>query len=714
MGLRDWLGFASGAKPLTAAVSTAVAVAPNHQMGGAGRSSSEVWTIWRRIGEIHYATTQQARLISRIRWDIEIDGERAEPEAAEALLTAGFGDRLPELARLAAIHLQVAGGYYLARFEADWEVLPYPKSNAGGGRKIEDADVVIPVVNPDPLDPKLTDSPVMAALDVARELLLARTQARIASRNRTAQLQTVLYPLEGAGPDTEQFEKDLVDVITAPIEDEHSSSVVVPNIIGFQSDHIDKWRTIDLTGPIDEKLADRIERLIRQLAVMLDIPPELLTGMGDTNHWSQWAIQEDNWLGHVEPMAKILGRGFAEALARAANLDLGRVAIVPDPSPLLQRRPTVSDALTAFGAGLVSGDWTREQLGADVDDAVVEENSVDPVVQQALDLARGAPSLVQNPGLPALVAQLREVISNGPTAPVPGEVETTADQVEDLTPAIETVAEPATASMLRALNASAPPFSTERLLSIDRQAADSVDDLLAMAMERVVQRVGSQIRSRLQGDAEARARLAGLTNAELVAEVGVDGLPALDQTVADTVTAVVTEPFHRIVNRAYADTRAAGVLVRQDQERTADAVAVLQDDAAEIALLELQGEATTGYLWALNQRVLTIAGGGNDPAPEPEVAAPRRRIPMPDPLDTAGIALGRGAVQWVIDNVGVTPRAYQWEHVGGSGNDHPEHVGFDGIEFDGESYEYEGIIWFPGDHTGCRCRRVPLWEDVAA
>lgn len=675
MGVLDWLR--GRPRPVVAAAQ----VVNNRQQLESGYSSqtrevSEAWRVWRCVGEIHYATTQQARLISRLEWNLEIEGEPVEEDQRDAVFQLAFGKDMPELARQAALHLQVAGGYYLARVDEpnDWDVLPMP-ANYKVQQQLDKADVVIRVTNPDPVEPSMTDSPVLAALDVARELILARAQARSASRNRTAQLQTVLYPLEGV-QDVEKFEREFNEVITAPIADEKSSSAVVPNLIGFAAEYIDKWKTLDLTGPIEEKLHQKIVGLVRQLAVILDNPPEILTGMGETNHWSQWAIQEDNWLGHVEPSAKVIGNGFAAALAEATDLQASMIDIVPNPAPLLKRRPSLQDALDGFKAGIVSAQWAREQLGAS------EEDAPEP--------------------------------SEAP-APAPGP-QTEPEAVEEPT-------EPQTAALsaharireFMALTAAPQlPFSNDRLLAIDQQLYDSLEDSLGLAISRVLEKVGGQLRSKIQGDPESKKKYADTPNSELpTTDLDYQSLPNLDKTITDALESVLAASFPRMVDRAVQDTRSAGVLIEKDQRAQDDAYEVLSSEAFEIAGVALSGEATEGYSHVLIRRALTIAGGGTDPVPEPETAAPRKRLAIPDPKDGAGIALGRGAIQWVEDKLGQRPRAYIWEHVGGSGNDHPAHSSFDGVEFDGKSYDDgSGIVWFPGDHAGCRCRRVPVWEET--
>lgn len=685
-------------RPVTAAATVATSRQLESSASSQSRETAEAWRVWRACGEIHYVTTQQARLVSRLHWDIEVNGGRLDPEASEELLAAAFGTELNELARQAALHLEVAGGYLLARIDDEWEVLSYPVGYAEQQR-LKRADVTTLVRNPDPVDSRRSDSPVLSALDVARELLLYRGQSRAAARSRTAQLQTVIYPSEGV-PDPDQFEQDLMDVMTAPLEDERSAASVVPNLIGFPGDKIPQWRTLDFTGPVDEKLHEKVRDLVGQLAVILDAPPEILTGMGDTNHWTSWAIQEDNWLGHVEPLARLVGRGFAIAIATATGTPVEAIDVIPDPAPLLKRRPTIADALAAYSSGLVTAEWAREQIGADEDDAPTAGG--DPAVDAALDMVKAAPSLAQTPGLPALVEQIRAVLNGGPAPVLP------ADEVI----VSESVGEPAQPQIA----AAGPrlPFSTERLLSIDQAASDALGDLLELAVQRVAERVGSQIRSRLQGDPKAKAAMADIPNAELPAKLpkALALLPALDQTVADTLASVLPQAFEKITRRAYRDTYAAGVRIDVDENAISAATETLLAEAATVARDALSGEPVDGALWVVNRQALTIAGGGQDPtAAIGETAAPRKRIAMASPLDGAGIALGRGAIGWVIDNLNVAPRAYQWEHVGGSGNDHPEHRMFHGWQFDGVTLNWDGVQWYPGDHLGCRCRRIPLWEE---
>jgi hypothetical protein len=361
------MGLFSKDEPLTAATVRSFDRIPDRPVVDALRDG-DLWRIYRCVPEVHYAVNQQARLLGRLDWRVEGDGEEV-PEGDEIMRQA-FGADLRSTSVMAGIHLQVVGRYFLARVQGEtgqvWRILNSPITTEQ--KKIaETADVLVEVVIEDPAIPGRADSPVAAVRDIAAELILTRAQARAAARSRTAQTMLVLYPKEGAGPNPKKFEDDFAYTVASPLSDEKAEAVAVPNVVGFPADFIEKWKVLDLTGPIDEKLHDRIDRLIRQLAIGLDMSPSILLGLEDANQWSAYAALEDNWLGHVEPLAAPVGQGYAEALTKAARIDRNRIEVVPDPSPLLRRRPPTSDVIQAAQLNIVQPWWAAEQLGAPED-----------------------------------------------------------------------------------------------------------------------------------------------------------------------------------------------------------------------------------------------------------------------------------------------------------------------------------------------------------
>lgn len=630
------------------------------------RRVSEAWELWRNVGEIHYPTTQQARLVGRLGWTVMVNGNQLEDDPADQVLTAAFGSAsvLRDLSVNAAIHMQVAGGYHLAKTGDRWEILNNP-AEGPTKKKLEAADIVVTVENPDPNEPaQRLDSPVMAALDIGRELLLARGQARAAARSRTAQLYTLFYPQEGAGPDRQKFEDDLMDVMVAPLADEMSTAAVAPNLVAFPGDLIDKIRPLDLIGAIDEKLHERIDRLVHSLAMILDSPIEVLEGSGDANHWGAWLVSEDNYLNHVEPLASPIGEGFAQAvelLLGEGDMRAIDVEITPDPANLLKRRPTIENALQATQMGATNEEWLLQQLGADPEDA--------------------------GPGILAMLEARR------PAAPRTGGDVADDDRGTTQEPAV-------TASQIQPLAITAAPepeIDVQKLAELDVDLGVQMSDLVADAADRSLERLGARLRSIAQG---GKIELPDVPNQE-VAIAYRDPIPNQDATVEDTAGKFSAQ-FNRFVTRAFEKINDAGITVTPEHSDLTDAFAAFRAEVAKVVTARRAGRTGEAEAWAASLRVNSILGGNGDPDITPQTAATGYPGPIP------GIALGARALSAIAAQYGVTPGRWLWHHAYTGPNPHHKHQSFEGREIPASGTILEdGVNWFPADHHGCRCLRVP-------
>lgn len=627
-------------------------------------SDSELWRIYRCVPEVHYAVTQQARLVGRLEWRIEIDS--TEVEEGDEILRQAFGSDLRSIVVMAAIHLQVVGRFFLVRIPArqgserrdpEWRILASPVPSQQKDF-YEAADIVVECVMEDPVIPGRADSPVRAIRDLATELILTRSQARAAARNRTAQLMTVLYPKEGAGPNPKKFEKDWAKVVADPLADEKSSAVVVPNLIGWPAEYIDKWQTLDLTGPLDEKLHERVDRLIRQIAIGLDIAPTVLLGLADSTQWTANSSQEDNWLGHVEPLAASVGQTLAEGLSKASRQEQNRsrIEVIPDPAPLLRRRPAVADVLTAWRDGLINGEWAREQIGAPEDAA-------------------------------------------GPGIPEPTEEVVTVERETDGTePVIEESEQRAitqqTAEQPRAAANGTPEIDGARLAEIDEQAYTSMQDLIIDTTERALEKLGARIRSIAQGrniDLPAEA-----SNIE-IARLYTGEVPNGDSIINEVAQAAAAKVL-RIIERAQGRLRAMGVEVESQPEDPQVTAAQAAFVAAVVGTVAVQQEGGTGIAeaWEAARQAVTIAGGGS--AADFQQAA-------------SGIALAASTMAIIRRDMGLAPptgpRSHRWLHLYQGPEPHPVHLSLADALFNGVSVFAGGYEAFPGDHAGCQCIAVP-------
>lgn len=566
MGMLD--RFRRTPEPLAAAAVRGIQPGQIPSSSQYGRQAAEAWAIYRCLGEVHYAVNQQARIISQLDWTVTIgDGEPMETEDSDALMRAAFGENVEALVERASQCLQVPGGYYLARTRPgdrdSWKVLSSPLS-ARNKKIAETSDVIVQVRIEDPEDDSRNDSWVLGAMDTARDLILCRAQSRAQSRSRTAQHGMLLYPIEGV-KDAAQFEADLQGVITAPLSDERSTASVTPNLMGFPAEFIEKVRMLDMGGNYDEKLDAKDDRLVKSVAVQGDFPPELLLGFGDSNHWSTWAIQEDNWRGHTKPMADPIGNGFATAIMRATEAT--GIKVEPDPGPLLVRRPTVADTATAYENQVVSGDFYREQLGADETDAPTPEEIA-----------------ARTPVAPAVEAP-----------PAVAEPRAIAAALEGRMPQVA------------AVKRGPDPM---RLQAIDTQAFDSVEDLVNDTADRAMERLGAKVRTMAQGSGIDLP--ADKTNAQLaVAFTGT--IPNADAAIADTITAALPR-LDRVMVRAYTRLRGAGVDARQDPDDETSARALFTSLVAGVVATRMQDKAAVADAWQAARRVVAVAGGNSDPA----------------------------------------------------------------------------------------------------
>jgi hypothetical protein len=650
--------FRNADEPITAATVRSFDRIPEHPK--TSLIDTDLWNIYRCVPEVHYATNQQARLVGRLNWRISIEGN--EVDDSEEVMRQAFGSDLRGIAVYGAIHLQVAGQFYLMRGPGEkggkrWRIIRSPLPH--DQKKIaEAANAVVQVVVEDPALNDRADSPVMAVKDIAAEIILTRAQARATARNRTAQLLTVLYPKEGAGPNPEEFERKIAKVMMDPLSDEKSSSVAVPNLIGWPQQYIDGWKTLDFTGPIDEKLHERVDRLIRQLAVGLDITPSLLLGLEDSTHWTAWASQEDNWLGHVEPLAAPIGQAMGAAIAMVTGADVDSIEITPDPAPLLKRRPAIADVLAAWEAGLVSDEWAREQLGAPDTEAGPGRQQIEAGQNTNDDEANAEPSIE--------ASERRQITASPTTA---------------------------------AVGAQGVDIDGRRLAEIDEQAYASFNDLVQDIADRVLEKLGARVRSLAQGR-PGMALPRDVSNIEIARTY--DGeIPNADATLTQTAQDALSRVL-RIINRAQGRLRAMDIDVPDLTEDDPQVVAAGEAFVAAVtAVVEAMRSGGTGTAEAsvASREIATVAGGGDaqdfgGAVSGIALAASTMAVLRRDHRLVPGTAPG-----------GVT--RYRWLHLYRGMHPHPVHLSLKDALLDQVPVFAGGFRAYPGDHNGCKCQVIP-------
>lgn len=244
--------------------------------------------------------------------------------------------------------------------------------------------------NPHPFDSNAADSSVRAVLDLFEELKLLEMAVRARVLSRLA-ANGILFmpnelkptPVDGQAPqddpNNDPWATRFMEYQMRPIGDPGSAAAVVPFIHWGDSEFFDAVRHLKLTDANETyREKDLREECITRIAIGIDIPPEILKGMTEANHWSAWQIDEQMAKAHVFPDAAAFCEDFTSAYYRpactAAGVDNAEQIIVwYDPADLVVHPDRSANAKDAYDRIEVSGEYFRDALGIPPDAKPDEE-----------------------------------------------------------------------------------------------------------------------------------------------------------------------------------------------------------------------------------------------------------------------------------------------------------------------------------------------------
>jgi hypothetical protein len=103
---------------------------------------------------------------------------------------------------------------------------------------------------------------------------------------------------------------------------------------------------------------------VERLGVGMDMPPEVLSGIGDANHWQGYLVDGQGIKVHIEPlMGRIcdaLTRAYLAPALKLMDLDPARYTYAFDVSPLAVRPQRLTDALNLYDKGILNAQAVRE------------------------------------------------------------------------------------------------------------------------------------------------------------------------------------------------------------------------------------------------------------------------------------------------------------------------------------------------------------------
>lgn len=390
-----------------------------------------------------------------------------------------------------------------------------------------DPGIVIPyrLWKPHPMFSELADSSMQGVLDVCEELVLLTQAVRARAKSRLAGSGILLVngkyiplppePKPGEDPAVDPFMRDLNKAMTSPITNEGSASAIVPHVIRIDvaDDQLDNvMKHIQIIDPMQTYPETGLRyELIKRLAIGLDMPPEVLLGLQDSNHWNAWQVDEQTWKYHLQPVAEQMVADFTTAWFQPTLRDLGvanweNLVIDYDASLVINHPDRGKDAKELFDRGELSGPSLREATGFSEDDAPSEDERnrfVGIKIRDGSLAIFGIPSL-RTGGIEPEAGVVENASGTDSSAAVPGDSSTSTEKTAPAPP------DEIQASLMR-----------ESLIARILGAAD-------VALFRARELAGARLRNYARRDKEAAKLIDGVPSYKVAAILGPDRAKALD------------------------------------------------------------------------------------------------------------------------------------------------------------------------------------------
>lgn len=372
---------------------------------------NQAWEYYDTIGEYRYAVTWVGNLLSRARLEVWENGKlttnKAALEAGQALFGGEEGQR--EMLRQLGTHLTVPGEAYIVGEDMgedpdEWSVVSASRisSPAKGvwkvGNKELDEPLVIRIWRPHPQKQDEADSPSRSVLPILAEIisLMKYKNAQISSRLTGAgvfaipseitfgSVRNMVTNEDGTDSTSvssgvDAFLLEFIEVISAATADPEDPSARAPIILQGPGEYLDKLNHITFWSELDEKAKEMLDDDIRRLALGMDMPPEILTGTGEMNHWNSWQVEEASIKAHTEPLLQIITTSLAQGYLRPYLESVGiskeearRFTFHADTSKIRLRPNRSKEAIELYEHGELSAAAMLRENGFDEADAMTE------------------------------------------------------------------------------------------------------------------------------------------------------------------------------------------------------------------------------------------------------------------------------------------------------------------------------------------------------
>jgi hypothetical protein len=375
---------------------------------GAARMPKAEWQAeaWRQAeinGELKFAATWMANSLSRCRMlvaDVDENDKivsETKNEEVQAIVKGLVGSpgRMAEMLNNLAMNLFLPGDCYVIAEPgpdgsfSNWYVVSIDEISSVGVNQVAidrgdglpyyldvDSNLIIRIWHRNSRKGWEADSPTRSALPVLREIeeygryINAVISSRLAGAGIMGVPSEMNFPTppEGLQPGETPFMAYLAKSMLTPISDLSDPSAVVPIVIEAPADALEKivW-IVNPQGDLTEVPALLRDSAISRLSVALDLPADVVKGTASSNHWGQWALEEQAIKLHIEPLMILicssLTEGFLRPALEAAGIDPARYTLWFDSSDLVLRPDRGQDAKDNYDRGTISAEALNRETG---------------------------------------------------------------------------------------------------------------------------------------------------------------------------------------------------------------------------------------------------------------------------------------------------------------------------------------------------------------
>lgn len=389
---------------------------------------AEAWRMYQSTPEVSYAANWIANAMSGAtlfagRRNEDGDIEVAPPDSRAAELVAaiaGGPDGQSEMLAAFGRHLTVAGeGWIVVVPESDsqfltddhWFVLSTQEVRRKSDStiaEIDGEDYEVPDVLPGESDPTAptvirvwkpapwrhieADSPVRSSMTILAELQLltatvaAVARSRITGRGVFVVPQGTSLPASSNAEDQSSLLDFFVEVASTAIREPESAAATVPIVLEVPKELIGQVQYLTFSSDFDSLAVQLRQEAIKRFATGVDVPAEVMLGMGDVSHWGAWALEGMAIRLGVEPKLAIVAGALTTQWLRPlleaeGEPDADQWMVWYDTSALRTSANKGATTLEAYKEGLISDEAARRELGfteADAPKAVQVQEAAAP------------------------------------------------------------------------------------------------------------------------------------------------------------------------------------------------------------------------------------------------------------------------------------------------------------------------------------------------